>query len=265
MRDAAEWATARRTWDLSPSVEALPANPRVAPHAGPAVVSGDSPANVGRQSLGGSAARSPTQLGVRRFRRLPMRPQPSVPRTGEFPHRNDLAPAVVRRSNRLVACLGFDAGLRLCRASARRTWDVSPSVEAPPANPRVAPHAGLRLCREKTWKPGARGGCLRVVRARHGYTSQLTLAVRRATAGRSPYRRAPRMGRRRKRRTPGGCGLAYSEPSFFLRPDCLVFDPRGRLFAICLPIALFIPQPRGEVLDLLHQDDVVRPANRPEN
>jgi hypothetical protein len=51
-----------------------------------------------RSSIGRTDQSRPEQLGVRRFRRLPMRQQPSVPQTGKLPHTNDFDSAVVRQS-----------------------------------------------------------------------------------------------------------------------------------------------------------------------
>ena len=51
-----------------------------------------------RSSIDRTDQSRPEQLGVRRFRRLPMRQQPSVPQTGQLPHTNDFDSAVVRQS-----------------------------------------------------------------------------------------------------------------------------------------------------------------------
>ena len=51
-----------------------------------------------RSSIDRTDQSRPEQLGVRRFRRLPMRQQPSVPQTGPLPHTNDSAPAIIRQS-----------------------------------------------------------------------------------------------------------------------------------------------------------------------
>jgi hypothetical protein len=77
------------------------------------------------------------------------------------------------------------------RASARRMFGASHMVEASPALPRVERDAGLQ-----SWRSGINEKCGKTGRsqadvARHAFTSQLTLAVRRSTAALSSNRRAP--------------------------------------------------------------------------
>jgi hypothetical protein len=93
---------------------------------------------------------------------------------------------------------------RACGCSGRQPGERGTSVPRWKRRQQIPGSHPTRTCGcsgEKTWKIRACGGCLRVVRARHGYTSQLTLAVRRATAGRSPYRPAPAQ----ERPGLGGC------------------------------------------------------------
>ena len=62
---------------------------------------------------------------------------------------------------------------------ARRTWGVSPMVDARPPNPRVERAAGLQSQRSKTSETRGKMRRSQVHCARHAFTSQLTLAVRR--------------------------------------------------------------------------------------
>ena len=61
----------------------------------------------------------------------------------------------------------------------RRTWGVSPMVNARPPHPRVERAAGLQSLRSKIREIGGKMWRSQVPCARHAFTSQLTLAVRR--------------------------------------------------------------------------------------
>jgi hypothetical protein len=61
----------------------------------------------------------------------------------------------------------------------RRTWGVSPMVNARPPHPRVERDAGLQSLRSKTEEIRGKMRRSQVHCARHAFTSQLTLAVRR--------------------------------------------------------------------------------------
>ena len=61
----------------------------------------------------------------------------------------------------------------------RRTWGVSPMVNARPPHPRVERDAGLQSLRSKIEEKGGKKRRSQVHCARHAFTSQLTLAVRR--------------------------------------------------------------------------------------
>ena len=62
---------------------------------------------------------------------------------------------------------------------ARRTWGVSPMVNARPQHPRVERAAGLQSLRSKIEERRGKMRRSQVHCARHAFTSQLTLAVRR--------------------------------------------------------------------------------------
>ena len=62
---------------------------------------------------------------------------------------------------------------------ARRTWGVSPMVNARPPHPRVERAAGLQSLRSKFEEKRGKIQRSQVHCARHAFTSQLTLAVRR--------------------------------------------------------------------------------------
>jgi hypothetical protein len=61
----------------------------------------------------------------------------------------------------------------------RRTWGVSPMVNARPPHPRVERDAGLQSLRSKIEERRGKMRRSQVRCARHAFTSQLTLAVRR--------------------------------------------------------------------------------------
>jgi len=65
------------------------------------------------------------------------------------------------------------------RGEARRTWGVSPMVNARPPHPRVERDAGLQSLRSKIGEIRGKMRRSQVHCARHAFTSQLTLAVRR--------------------------------------------------------------------------------------
>jgi hypothetical protein len=82
-----------------------------------------------RSSIDRTDQSRPEQLGVRRFRRLPMRQQPSVAQTGQLPHTNDSSPAVVRESTEPIGRTRFDEScsrgeIDLCGSAVVRLKDL---------------------------------------------------------------------------------------------------------------------------------------------
>ena len=82
-----------------------------------------------RSSIGRTDGPRPEQLGVRRFRRLHMRQQPSVAQTGQLPHTNDSSPAVVRESTEPIGRTRFDEScsrgeIDLCGSAVVRLKDL---------------------------------------------------------------------------------------------------------------------------------------------
>jgi hypothetical protein len=82
-----------------------------------------------RSSIDRTDGPRPEQLGVRRFRRLHMRQQPSVAQTGQLPHTNDSSPAVVRESTEPIGRTRFDercsrGEIDLCGSAVVRLKDL---------------------------------------------------------------------------------------------------------------------------------------------
>ena len=86
------------------------------------------------------------------------------------------------------------------RASARRTFGVSQMVKASPAHPQVERDSGLQSRRSRIAEKCGKIGHSQADGARHAFTSQLTLAVRRTTPERCPKPESSRTQTTRPRR-----------------------------------------------------------------
>ena len=82
-------------------------------------------------------------------------------------------------SSRVVPSESTTTGSLPPGGEVRRTWGVSPMVNARPPHPRVERDAGLQSRRSKIREKRGKMRRSQVHCARHAFTSQLTLAVRR--------------------------------------------------------------------------------------